>query len=802
MYAGNMKGIGLWACLGMAQVWAGEMPKNAEVDPDMLVKRPERVEVPLRERLDAERRYRLETARKNFDRMKADSAKLDNQDYQIGAMLAPVLMDDPRFFAEVLDAWFPAAEADKSAKQMAAFVSGLVSGGGARDVDAAMATLRLLDLLWDGSPPPVSPGSGDPIGLLWNALRSKNPKSLEKPELWRQAAALPPKIQARLWVKSASQNGPDFATDPELVETLRDAAKDSKITRAAFEWHLLEASVNRGSAAKVDVRTFLAFPQALKDAGVPPEEFARLVCASYTWTTFIRLENPGALIAETPVVLDGLQTLPGDLGDAIIEVLAACEYLRFKDEADGDIEPSGAARFGAVEPLLKWVLTRVPESSLSSISGSQMTPDILKTDDASLLDLWVKALGKAGAGNVPLIVGLLEKGRVAQAVALDPLPGQGLYSPGGFTARLEQLVARLRSDPSLPAFHLAVRLSMLDDAASPEAPVESKAGRQDRLTAEFERIREGLSVEDRADFHLTLGVSRVEARGHAPALDEYAGEAAAREFRTMLSSGRRSATAGLYVNSACSRAIAGDLSGVNEITSAIDSAPIGVICDEAIECHVLRPVVGCFVTHANNTDVRLPKATVDAILGFAKALAGRQTLRLNGAAARLVYLATNDDASLAAGLKHCGLVGVKPAVPGASDGFTEMSATMLSIEIRVALRHPSFSKTLLTALSEVWVSDDGSPLVPLLGDPKLRAGIAPNLFIHWNSRVRRVTPEGLESMKLYINERHGEFDVPQRIATEDLMYRLENPKGRSERGYYDRLRNSPWEKRPGSMLDR
>lgn len=782
--------IGLLLWIGLVPAKAEEMNEKGAGNLEGIAKRPETEAVPLNLGLEAERKRRLEMARKNFEQIKANSAGLGNQSYQIGGLVAPVLIDDPYFVAEVLDAWLPTADADTSGKEMAVFANGLLSCAGARGIEVTMASLRFLDWLWKESPPPVMPDSGDPMDLLWRTLGSK---SLENPELWRQTGALSPKVQARFWVKSEMHSGPNFATESELAETLRDAAKGSEISRTAFEWHLQNAILNRGLGTKVNVKTLLAFPQALKNAGLPPDKFAKLVCGNYTWTSFTRLENPGVLIAETPVLLDGLQTLPGDLGDDIILILSSCPYLWFKDRDQSDIDDSGASGLGEAEPLLEWLLARVPESSLSSISVSQMTPIILAANHPKWSELWAKATGKSAAGNVHLIMDLLEKGRVAEAVALDPPFGGGLYSPGKFTARMEQLVARLRSDPSLRAFHLAVRLSMLDDASSPEAPAEKLAERQKRLTAEFERVREGLSVEGRADLYLSLGIFRAAAQGHAPDLDEYAGVAAAKEFSTMLSSGRRSATANLYVNYACSRAIAGDLSGINEITTAIDAAPVGFLCDEAIDCEVLRPVVGCFISHANNMDVRLPKASVEAILGFAKALAGRQTVRLNGAASRLVYLAANDDASLAAGLKLCGLEKVKPAVPGASDGFSETSAEMLSMEIRVALLHPSCSKALLASLSEVSVSDDKSPLVPLLGDPKLRAGISPEQFVRWNRGVRQVTPEGLKSIRLYVTERKGEFDMQHRIATEGLLDRLENPAGRSTRDFYDQLPNSPWQ---------
>jgi hypothetical protein len=767
--------VGVCLSIGLATGSAGEIPETEAT--------------PLRPGIDAERMLRLETAQKNFEQIKTSSTGFGNRGHEIGVLLAPVLVDDPHFVAEVLDAWLPAAEADKSGKQMAALANGLVSHGTARDIEATMATLILLDSLWEGSTPPATPDTGDPIGQLWRVM---DPENLENPELWRRSATLSPKLQARFWLKSEIRSGPNFAKDPALAATLRDASNGSEIIRTAFEWHMWNALMSR-DYAKADVNTLLAFPRALKDAGLPPDEFAKLVCGPYSYNQMDRLENPRVLMAETPVLLDGLQTLPGDLADDIIMVLSYSRYLWFKDGDSGDVDTSGAAGFGDARPLLEWVLTRVPESSLSPMTDNGMTSAILASGDGELFGLWAKAKGKSAAGNVPLIVALLEKGRVAEAVALDPPPGTGLYSPGKFTAHMEQLVARLRSDPSLLAFHLAVLLSMMDDARPPEAPVEKKAERQKRLAAEFERVREDMPVEDRAGFLLSLGIFR-SAQGHHPALDEFTGEAAAREFRTMLSSGRMSATAMLFVNYACSRAIAGDLSGIREITTAIDSAPIGVLCDNAVENMVLGPVHGCFTTIANNTDARLPKAAVEAVLGFAKALAGRQTPALGGPAARLVHLASKDAASLASALKHCGLERETPAMPGTLFACREMSAESLSMEIRVGLLHPSSSKTLLASLDKVMVSDDESPLVPLLGDPKLRALIPPEGFVKWNRGVRHVAPEGFASMNLYIKERHGEFDRQQLIETENLMYHLEypNPDDRNIRHYYDWRLNGPW----------
>ncbi|OYV00808.1 MAG: hypothetical protein CFE26_23570, partial [Verrucomicrobiales bacterium VVV1] len=131
----------------------------------------------------AQRKQRISQARSNLESMKSGSSGSTYQSQEYGLLLGQVLGDDDVLTAEILSAWRPLAEADKSGKETSAFIEGLLSNSRA-GLKGTLATLRLLDpLLKDSVPAPRNPNSGDPLGNLWSRLK---PENKVDPALWMQ----------------------------------------------------------------------------------------------------------------------------------------------------------------------------------------------------------------------------------------------------------------------------------------------------------------------------------------------------------------------------------------------------------------------------------------------------------------------------------------------------------------------------------------------------------------------------------------------------------------------------------------
>ncbi len=737
---------------------------------------PEFAATRLRDRLGAERKQRLESARQAYTRMKARPSAA--QSYELGTMLGPVLADGDAFVAEVLAAWRPLAEADKSGKAIEAFMGGLVSNT-RQDQAAALTILRLVDSVSKGSPPPFQRNSnwGDPLQNLWSTLGRQ---AFGDPEFWRQIAALSPKLQAQFWLRAPeNESGRDFGANPKPVKSLREAAKGGEVTRAALEWCLQSTAFLRDDNYKLDGAALLGFVKALKDEGVSTANIAVLLCRSYSMLP--RMENPGVFMAETPTLLAGLKAFPEEQATKLFQGV-----LRLWEQAENDRRKASGSYSTTKLPtpvypvesaaVLKFVLNRGFDPSRSGYFGSGMTPFIIATGDAELLDLWIKFGGKSLVGDLALIIALLEKDRIAEAVALAPTVGRGMSSHREFDTALESLILKLDSVPTPQSFGLRIRLSLLSDAQGTEAPAEKYAARRARLTDEFERIRATLTVFERADFCLLLGLNRMQNPRHVPALDEFASEAAARDFQQMLlPRGAASRLAGLFVPAVCSRVSADDLSGLTLLAAAIAAAPPAQQGDAMIS-QFLNPTHASLTAYINRLNGSLPEASVETITSFAKALAGRKNPLFLGIASQLVHLVATDAASLEAALKRCGLEGVKSAMTTPNARMSRISQETIQALMRVALLHPGSSEVLLESLGTPPTMDPtASPMLPLLHDPNLRARISPDLFLKWNRHLAGVDQKNLEVMKLYATERRADCDEAQRTQLDELMKRLDDP---------------------------
>ncbi|MES2921242.1 MAG: hypothetical protein V4819_06840 [Verrucomicrobiota bacterium] len=739
---------------------------------------PAQVMAQLRENLDAQRKQRVAAARRNYASMKSGRSGSANESYQIGALLGPVIGDDEAFVNEVLTAWRLQAEADKSAKEIEAFLGGLISGT-RHDLPQTLIILRLYDSLSKGSPPPAQRNSnwGDPMESLWRRL---GPLAMRDPQLWRETAKLSPKMQAQFWLRGPERGTrADFGTDPKLVATLREAAKGSEITRAALEWCLQYSAVRGDGKAKVDGAALIGFTKALKDAGATADNIAPLLIRSYS--TLARMDNPGALMAETPALLDELKNVPNESTNQLFQgVQNLWEQVQRERRT-----PSGATSETALPvpvypmetaALLKFALNRGFDPSRSSNYGRGMTPIILAIDDADLLALWIKVNGKSLVGDLALIIALLEKDRVAEAMLLAPAASRGLSSRRQFNSHLESIIAKLGTHDTPQAFGLRVQLLLQSDAVGAEAPHERYPARRDRLTAEFERFRGTTPPADRAAICLALGLSRTVNQKHVPALDEFASEAAAKEFQKLLVSGESGSTsAKLFVPAVCSRVFVDDLSGISLLAAVIAAAPPGSRSENMILQYAIDPVYACLVAYASKLDAKLSEAAVDVILTYAKTLADRKRQEYMGIASQLVYIVTKDAVALGAGLKHCGLEGVKPIIAYNQDRGSEAESQTLQTSVRVALLHPTASEALLESLGAQQMRDPmTSAILPSLQEPELRARISPALFLKWNRQLRFARPKDLEAMELYATERREEFDEAQRTELDGLLKRLQD----------------------------
>ncbi|MES2659747.1 MAG: hypothetical protein V4689_14105 [Verrucomicrobiota bacterium] len=733
---------------------------------------PDLASARLREKLAAASKQRIASARQTYQHIK--SQRSANHSYQIGLMLGQVIADDEAFVTEVLADWRPLAEADKSGKEIEALIGGMLSNAG-QDPATMMYILRLLDSLWKGSPPPRQQNSSglDPFQGFWSRT---GPRALHDPQLWQQVASLSPKTQARLWLTAPDYDLRDIEADAKLATTLREAAKGSEVTRAALEWSLQCSSFRRDRKTKVDSDTLLGFVKALITAGSSPESVAGFLSNNYQMLS--NMDHPGAVMAETPVLLAGLKTLPAEQAGNFVQYVERLWDKALRDRRKAPGNNSGTALSEPVYPvetvaLLKFAFTRSPDLSRSNSFSYGMTPIVLATGDAELLDLWLKISGKSLIGNLQLIIVLLEKDRIADAVALAPSAGGNFWSSSEFSSKLESLVPKLSSVPTPQSISLMFRLSLLSDARGTEAPSEKYSTRKSRLIEDFERVRGSLTPEDRVNLCVALGLNRALVQKHVPALDEFASEAAANELRKILISGEfGSSLAQLFVPAVCSRVYANDLSGIPLVAAAITTTPPGPSGDSQIYRYVTGPLHGCLAAYAARLDGKLPAAAVKAILSYAEALAARKSKLSQGPASWYIHLVATDAASLDADLKRCGLEGVKPAVSFNRDGGG--AREKVQAMMRVALLHPVASEALLESLgSSEHYSSSTSAILPSLQESSLRARISPAFFLKWSRHLRALPAKDLEAMNLYATERRGDFDETQRAELDGLLQRLQ-----------------------------
>jgi len=242
----------------------------------------------------------------------------------------------------------------------------------------------------------------------------------------------------------------------------------------------------------------------------------------------------------------------------------------------------------------------------------------------------------------------------------------------------------------------------------------------------------------------------------------------------------------LFLPAVCSRVFVGDFSGLDLLTSTIDSIPVARRGDDTLTYEVILPVYDCLLSYIAGLDAKLPPASQESILACAKVLSACKSPEFRGAISHLVHVISTDADQLNAGLKRCGLESVKPSIPADSIIKCDGDPVTLRGLFRQALLHPSASEALLKALE----FEQGYPVTTtefllMLRDAKHRAKISPVVFLQWNRPTIPLEAEDIEALKLYANERRAEFDESQRTELDRMMERWQ--KGSDPR-YLEQMR--------------
>lgn len=745
---------------------------------------PEAASSRLLARLEMERKRRVAQARQEFAQLQSAPGGLAGQGQRLGSILARAA-DDAEFSAEILAAWRPVAEADKSGAAMEAFAYGLASQSGS-DPQASLACLRLLDGLWKGAPPVARKNSqsGDPFQYFRNSLN----RMMNEPEIWLQLAALSPGVQARFWlVAMSSYDNANLTKDPKLLASLREAARGGEITRAALECRIQSAAVRGNSSARMESSGFLDFARALKKAGVPPESIAPFWCDMFGQLS--RMDHPERIIAETPRVLEGLKTFPNDGSGGVFQGLLAylnrvqSEMRRASGGADETTNPP-LPHMDEVVALLKWAFAMPPNPERSYLDLGSMSSVVLSTGDAGLLEAWIRYSGRALVGDSKLILALLEKDRVAEAVSLAPEPGGRLNSRAvlRFTPQIEKLAAKLEADPSPRALRLRAEISLRPDPYRDELPAENLDARRKRLVADFERIRAGLEVTDRAALCKSLDLEGNALLEHIPALDEFADGKALEDFRRNLTTGEGpTLLGGLFVPAACSRVHAGDYAPLTRLAEMVSTLPKGRRHESRIKGS-LSQVLSCLVVHADRHDAALPKPAAEIALSLARTLSGSRDMDVKSSAFLLIHLASNDVGSLAANLKECGLDPRMRVFLNHSSVIIVYHTASKHL-LRLAVLHAVASEVLFQAfLSPRDMRNPVEEVVPLLAEEKVRARISPAVFLSIFRHAGPMPAGNIEHLELFAKERGKDFNENERAELDMLMdrWRRMSPAGRME----------------------
>jgi hypothetical protein len=730
----------------------------------------------LQARLATQRELEIKQARTRLDYFRKDTSSTKPLDLaeNLGSIAGNLIGQDEKLLQEVLSMIEPYAAADRSGAVSQRFTSNIVRHRNEHP-RWAILTLRLLDSFWQKHPPAASPpGLGDPLeqlyhnmptGILWDAAT------------WQEIARLSPAGQARFC--SHIWNAKRGKRDPALDEKLRSAAKANPLTLATLDWNLETETTGSDSKQPIDQDKLIAYLTQLKSAGVAPAELEEILCRNLQLP---RMKNPAACMAAIPRLLDGVKSVSSQHFDFLLQQVRQLAAKHANDEPT----PEQLADMAA---LLKFIAAKRPAKSPndSSYIDGLVMPVVLATGDDELIQLWVKNASKSLAGDLPLIIYLLERDLIPQAADLVPVKdGFTNASSIRFDAKMETLVAKLRKDPSPQAFRLAVMLSIDknlrdvgESTGTEEPPHESREVRRKRLLTEYTARVGEFSAEERLALAQNFNASGQGFEEVLPILHEFADEKSAKAFRKSLLNGESSPEAKLFLAAICSLAHDGDLTGMERLAAMLSELN-GKSSSYNIINQLFAWIPPSLIAYANRHDAKLTPAASNTYLQLGRWIAKMQNnSRASSIGSYLIHLGAMDAATLQRELQEAGLDNVQPRwFAGNFFGSLREPQTLFAA-IRVGILHPVSSAILITP-NTLDMNRSGtmsaSALPRLLAEPALRAKLPPAAYRRFTGAFpqSQFTVEDYENMKKYAAERRADFSPEDAEAIDRYLLALSN----------------------------
>ncbi|MCW1924517.1 hypothetical protein OKA05_18270 [Luteolibacter arcticus] len=744
------------------------------VDADDL---PKPVANRLRARLKDQSEAKVKKTRARFEALKGAGGLLGGAS-EAGRLAGEVALEAPELAEEIVTFW-RSKQPKVTDQNFNAFALGLFSDCG-KDAGEVFLRLRMIDRLWADGVPAWTASGEDPFSTAWGLISWGR---LPNPDVWPRFAKLSPRMQVRLLLGAHTHFRAEDINDNDWLKASKEAAKGDALTHHALGWFVeMDQLEDHGKFRSTGIAP-LGLLEAMKAAGATPGELTILM--EEIFKRLAQLDNAADLMERTPGLLAGIKELPqntaGEMLEGVFKLWGRVQLqMQESGQAKGEDRWRTAVHPAETAAFLKFVLAKVPGGKLNRhFSSGQVSSVLVVLDDDELIDRWVAAASERFSGDYQMILHCLKKGRIKEALAFLPPPSQsGLSSYSGspaYSKEMEELAGKLAALDSPEAFRLRVMISMMNDAREADAPVESRVDRIKRLAGEFEKRSAAFSLTDRMALCNDLQLTSKANREHVPALDEFAGEMAAKEFRAVFSGQPRNpVTANVCAAAVKSRFHAGDSSGIEAMALAIRQAPAGAEMDQFVRRWLSITTI-CFWYAADRHDAKLPEASAVAVRSFAAALATREDPEIRAEASLLVHLAASDAASLKAGLESCKLDGVAPGRLSDRDGMRMHFDSTLPFMFRVGLLHPCSAELMkIIERPSVSMSQMGM-MLSILKDPQVRARLEPAMFLDWTRYTTRVPGPYVEGVKAYATERRNDFDEGQRTQLDALLERLENP---------------------------
>lgn len=720
----------------------------------------------LRAKLDRARDQRLAEARKQFEQLKSAPGGFTGKGNMVGSLVGRIVLDDPAFVAEVIEAWKPAAEADRSGKDFHEFVSAMDTYG-PPSAAARFAMLHILDGLQIAKRPNPRKGNHDPLSQFMTRFQAYQGSSA----FWRDLGPLSPEMQARVCMRLlAPYPRPMEPGEGETPASLRKAASGlSSFAGATLDWLLHMADLGRNREMKTNAALLLRLLHALEQAGPPAEMRASFGISSMR--SLDRFDRPELLVDAIP----GLLAEINPLGDDDARALASLAVQRWRQltrnvhgPAAGPIDPEARR---ALVALLDFVLTH-SQKDLAFLDQYSITQSVWWTEDPALLERWVDKAGKQLAGNGDIILTLLRKDRIAAALALIPEPNKYLTFDNTiyFDASIEEQMAKLAADPTPESLVLRVRVSCMHDHREGDPPKEPRDARLARLASEFERRHKEFPLQVSARIVGDLGLISSASNRHIPLLDHFADDESLKSFQQFAADPQATFCCRLILAAACSRLHAEDPAPLQFLADTLaafprEQAANGWIVRQRIPEFVL---IG-FIHHAIAHDGTLPGASARAARAIALATAGRGVLPGSLGdihAALILHVAVRDPDPLAKDLETAGVpkLTAERCLPVVDPPTRELLARIGIGEAPEPADMPADSPHMHR------FQHDRFRIFPRLADPELRKGISPAEFEEGIRFPYDFTADELANARLYLRENTSTFDQ-RRIQMVDQWLR-------------------------------